>query len=154
MKNLKKASIVFLAVCSMACAPSMESPSSTAGTMGGGAALGAGLGALVGSKNGSTAGGAAVGAGTGAVIGGLVADDSKAREKELSANQEVLRRQQVELDRQRRELDQLKRQRYYDHNLERYKAPDDHLPSTQLENNSRRKVYDGGQGGAATSTGK
>jgi hypothetical protein len=152
MKNLKATLVACLAIYLTACA-STEYPSS-AGAMGGGAALGAGLGALVGSKSGSTAGGAAVGAGTGAVIGGLVSDDSKARERELTANEEVLRRQQVELDRQRRELDQLKRQQYYDGNLKRYEAPNDKLSGAQEGGSSRRKVYDGSQGGAITPAGK
>jgi hypothetical protein len=152
MKNLKKSLIACLALCGASCATT-EYPSST-GVMGGGAALGAGLGALVGSKSGSTVGGAAVGAGTGAVIGSLVSGDKQARERELSANEEVLRRQQVELDRQLRELEHLKRQQYYDGNLRRYEAPSDKLTGSQEGSNSRRKVFDGSQGGVITPAGK
>jgi len=148
MKNLKKTLVACLTIFVAACAT--NEPPSSAGAMGSGAALGAGLGALVGSKSGSTLGGAAVGAGTGAVIGGLVSDDSKARERELTANEEILRRQQVELDRQRRELDQLKRQQYYDSNLKRYEAPADQSSGEKEGSTSRRKVYDGSQGGAVT----
>jgi hypothetical protein len=121
---------------------------SAAADIGGGAALGAGLGAVVGSESGNTATGAAIGAASGGAVGGLIGGPSRENvESKLSANEELLRRQQVELDRQHREFEALKRQQYYDRQLEKFEATKGQNTSgsgaTEKTEDPRVRIYNG-----------
>ena len=76
-----------------------------------GAVGGAAVGGIIGSAVGSPVAGALIGAGVGAGAGALIGDQLQGQQNQSAAQNDEIRRNQLESDRQQAEINRLKRER-------------------------------------------